>query len=208
MRHRHSDHGRHGDHDYRGGQHRRGSFEDGDFRHQHRGRDHRDHEHHGRGGHRHGRRSGRLFDHGELRLVVLGLISERPRHGYEIIKEIEDRVAGTYTPSPGVIYPTLTMLEELGQATVTESDGKKLYAITADGTTYLAANKSTVDNALQRMQSVNTAHSGGPAPEIMRARENLKMALRLREARGPLTEQQIRDIASALDAAAVAIERS
>ena len=140
--------------------------------------------------------------------MVLALISERPRHGYEIIKEIEDRVAGTYTPSPGVIYPTLTMLEELGHATVTENEGKKLYAITADGSAYLAANKSVVDNALQRMQSVNTAHSGGPAPEIMRARENLKMALRLREARGPLTEQQIRDIASALDAAAVAIERS
>jgi DNA-binding PadR family transcriptional regulator len=205
MRYQHSDHGRHGDHDHRGGHHRRGSFNDGDFRHEHRGRDHRDH---GRGGHRHGRRSGRLFDHGELRLVVLALISERPRHGYEIIKEIEDRVAGTYTPSPGVIYPTLTMLEELGHATVTENEGKKLYAITADGTAYLAANKSAVDNALQRMQSVNTAHSGGPAPEIMRARENLKMALRLREARGPLTEQQIRDIASALDAAAVAIERS
>jgi DNA-binding PadR family transcriptional regulator len=202
MRHRHSDHGRHGGH------YRRGSFEDGDFRHELRDRDHRGHEHHGRGGNRPGRRSGRLFDHGELRLVVLALISERPRHGYEIIKEIEDRVAGTYTPSPGVIYPTLTMLEALGQATVSESDGKKLYAVTADGITYLAANKSAVDNALQRMQSVNTAHSGGPAPEIMRARENLKLALRLREARGPLTEQQIRDIAAALDAAAVAIERS
>jgi DNA-binding PadR family transcriptional regulator len=197
---------RHSDHDHRGGPFRRGSFEDGDFRHEHRGRDRHDHEHRGR--HRHGRRTGRLFDHGELRLVVLALISERPRHGYEIIKEIEDRVAGTYTPSPGVIYPTLTMLEELGHATITESDGKKLYAITAEGTAYLAANKSTVDNALQRMQSVNTAHSGGPAPEIMRARENLKLALRLREARGPLTEQQVRDIASALDAAAVAIERS
>src|SRR4051794_35596793 len=60
----------------------------------------------------HGRRSGRIFDHGELRLVVLGLISERPRHGYEIIKAIEDRVAGTYSPSPGVIYPTLTLLGE------------------------------------------------------------------------------------------------
>jgi DNA-binding PadR family transcriptional regulator len=149
-----------------------------------------------------------MFDHGELRLVVLALISERPRHGYEIIKEIEDRVAGTYTPSPGVIYPTLTMLEELGHATVSENAGKRLYAITADGTAYLAANKSAVDNALQRMQSVNTAHGGGPAPEITRARENLKMALRLREARGPLTEQQIRDIAAALDAAAIAIERS
>ena len=99
---------------------------------------------HERGGgrHRHGRRPGRIFDHGELRLVVLALISERPRHGYEIIKEIEDRVAGTYSPSPGVIYPTLTMLEELGHATVAESDGKKLYAITAGGNDYLVVNKA------------------------------------------------------------------
>jgi DNA-binding PadR family transcriptional regulator len=162
----------------------------------------------GRGHHRRARRSGRLFDHGELRLVVLTLISERPRHGYEIIKEIEDRVAGTYSPSPGVIYPTLTMLEELGHATVAESDGKKLYAITADGTNYLTANRPALDHALTRMQSVHTVHGGGPAPEIMRARENLKLALRLREGRGPLTEQQVRDIAAALDAAAVAIERS
>jgi DNA-binding PadR family transcriptional regulator len=139
---------------------------------------------------------------------VLALISERPRHGYEIIKEIEDRVAGTYSPSPGVIYPTLTMLEELGHATVAESDGKKLYTITAEGTAYIEANKTALDQAMARMQSVNTAHSGGPAPEILRARVNLKLALRLREARGPLTEQQIRDIAAALDAAAVAIERS
>src|ERR1700742_1929223 len=184
---------------------RRGSFEDGDFR-GHHGRDHHRHEHMRR--HRFGRRPERVFDHGELRLVVLALIAERPRHGYEIIKEIEDRLAGTYTPSPGVIYPTLTMLEELGQATVTENNGKKLYTITEAGTAFLEANKAAVDNALQRMQSVNSAHSGGRAPEIMRARENLKLALRLREARGPLTEQQIRDIAAALDAAAVAIERS
>ena len=184
---------------------RRGSFEDGDFR-GHHGRDHHRHEHMRR--HRFGRRPERVFDHGELRLVVLALIAERPRHGYEIIKEIEDRLAGTYTPSPGVIYPTLTMLEELGHATVGESNGKKLYTITEAGTAYLEANKAAVDNALQRMQSVNSAHSGGRAPEIMRARENLKLALRLREARGPLTEQQIRNIAAALDAAAVAIERS
>jgi len=162
----------------------------------------------GHGHHRRGRRSGRLFDHGELRLVVLSLISERPRHGYEIIKEIEDRVSGTYSPSPGVIYPTLTMLEELGHATVAENDGKKLYAVTAEGTNYLATNKPALDHALARMRSVHKVHGDGPAPEIMRARENLKLALRLREARGPLTEQQIRDIAAALDAAAVAIERS
>ena len=197
MRHRHS-HSDHTDREHRHGRpFGRGSSMDGDFRHEHGG---------GRG--RHGRRPGRIFDHGELRLVVLALISERPRHGYEIIKEIEDRVAGTYSPSPGVIYPTLTMLEELGHATVAESGGKKLYAVTADGSEYLAANKAALDNALQHMQSVNTAHSGGRAPEIMRARENLKLALRLREGRGPLTEQQVRDIAAALDAAAVAIERS
>jgi DNA-binding PadR family transcriptional regulator len=200
MRDRHFDRDHHGDRNHHGRHFGHKSFSDGDHRHGHG---------EGRGGrHRRGGRSGRLFDHGELRLVVLALISERPRHGYEIIKKIEDRVAGTYSPSPGVIYPTLTMLEELGQATVAESDGKKLYAITADGTAYLAANKTALDQALQRMQSVNTAHSGGPAPEIMRARENLKLALRLRESRGPLTEQQIRDIAAALDAAAIAIERS
>jgi DNA-binding PadR family transcriptional regulator len=202
MRHRHHerhDHHEHGDHEHYGRHFGRRSHGDGDFGHRHE-------EGHGR--HRHGRRPGRMFDHGELRLVVLALLSERPRHGYEIIKEIEDRVAGTYSPSPGVIYPTLTMLEELGHATVAESDGKKLYTVTAEGTAYIAANKAALDQALRRMQSVNTAHGGGPAPEIMRARENLKLALRLRESRGPLTEQQVRDIAAALDAAAIAIERS
>jgi DNA-binding PadR family transcriptional regulator len=198
--HSHKDHDR--DHEHRGRRHGwhfgHRSHDDGDGRHSHED---------GRGRHRRGR-SGRTFDHGELRLVVLALIAERPRHGYELIKEIEDRLAGTYSPSPGVIYPTLTMLEELGHATVAESEGKKLYTITADGTAYLDANKSAVDQAMAHMQSVKSAHGGGPAPEILRARVNLKMALRLREARGPLTEQQIRDIAAALDAAAVAIERS
>jgi DNA-binding PadR family transcriptional regulator len=198
MHHQHRDHS-HRDHDHHGRHFGRRSHEDSDTRYPHDD---------GRGRHRRGRRSGRLFDHGELRLVVLALISERPRHGYEIIKEIEDRVAGTYSPSPGVIYPTLTMLEELGHATVAESDGKKLYTITAEGTAYIEANRNALDQALRRMQSVNTAHGGGPAPEILRARVNLKLALRLREARGPLTEQQVRDIAAALDAAAVAIERS
>jgi DNA-binding PadR family transcriptional regulator len=204
---RHRDHS-HGDHDHRDREHRghrhgwhfgHRSHDDDDTRHPHDD---------GRGRHRRGRRSGRTFDHGELRLVVLALIAERPRHGYELIKEIEDRLAGTYSPSPGVIYPTLTMLEELGHATVAESQGKKLYTITTEGTAYLDANKSAVDQAMAHMQSVKSAHGGGPAPEILRARVNLKMALRLREARGPLTEQQIRDIAAALDAAAVAIERS
>lgn len=165
-----------------------------------------DHEH-GRH-HRGGRRSGRVFDHGDLRFVVLALIAEKPRHGYEIIKAIEESVGGSYSPSPGVIYPTLTMLEELGHATVTESGGKKLYAATAEGSAHLAANQATVDSVLARMKEINAAHGGGPAPQIVRAIENLKLALRLRQSRGPLAEEQIRSIAAALDAAAVAIERS
>ncbi len=140
--------------------------------------------------------------------MVLALIAEKPRHGYEIIKAIEDRLAGTYSPSPGVIYPTLTMLEELGHATVAESDGKKLYTITPEGAAYLAANQVALDAALARMDGVRAAHGDGPAPGIIRATENLRLALRLRQSRGPLTEEQVQAIAAALDFAALAIERS
>jgi DNA-binding PadR family transcriptional regulator len=149
-----------------------------------------------------------VFDHGDLRLVVLSLISERPRHGYELIKEIEDRVGGSYSPSPGVIYPTLTMLDELGHATVAEAGGKKLYAITDEGRAYLAANQTAVATVLARMSEISAAHGGGPAPQILRAVENLRLALRLRQSRGPLTEATLHAIVTALDTATVAIERS
>ena len=193
----------HGDHDHLGDGHRGG---DGC-------RARRGHRHGGGGRHEHGhgggaRGSGRIFNHGELRLVVLALIAEQPRHGYQIIKEIEDRLAGSYSPSPGVIYPTLTLLDELGQATVEEKDGRKLYAITPEGLAYLDVHKAALDAALARMKGVNAAHGGGMAPQLIRAMENLKLALRLRQGRGPLTEEQLTTIATALDAAALAIERS
>jgi len=157
----------------------------------------------GRGGH-----GARVFHHGALRLVVLALIAEEPRHGYEIIKAIEERLAGSYSPSPGVIYPTLTLLQELGHVTVEENEGKKRYSITDEGRRYLAENQPVVDAAMARMREVNARFGGGPAPQIIRAMENLKLALRLRMGRGPLTEEQLRTVASAIDAAAVAIERS
>ncbi|MEQ9123734.1 MAG: PadR family transcriptional regulator [Alphaproteobacteria bacterium] len=161
---------------------------------------------HGHGGGRGGRR--RLFDHGELRLVVLALIAEQPRHGYEIIREIEDRVAGAYAPSPGVVYPTLTMLEEIGHASVEEAEGKKRYAATPEGGAHLEENRAAVDAALARMRAVAATQSGGRAPEIVRAWENLKLAYRLRLERGALSPEETQAIAAALDAAAVAIERS
>ena len=161
--------------------------------------------HHGRGGWR----GGRVFDHGDLRLVILQLIAEKPRYGYEVIKAIEEKLAGAYSPSPGVVYPTLTMLEELGYARVSPSEaGKKLHEITPEGAAYLEANKAAVEAVFQRIAEVNAARGGGPAPQILRAMENMRMALRLRLSSGPLSEDQVRRVTAALDAAAIEIEQS
>ncbi len=149
-----------------------------------------------------------MFHHGALRLVVLALIQESPRHGYEIIKAIEERLAGSYSPSPGVIYPTLTLLQELGHVTVEEHEGKKRYSITDEGRRYLAEHQPAVDAALSRMQEVSSRHGGGPAPQVIRAMENLKTALRLRMGRGPLSDEQLQAVAAAIDAAALDIERT
>jgi len=156
-----------------------------------------------------GRRMGRFFDHGDLRFVVLKLIADKPRYGYEVIKEIEERLGGTYTPSPGVVYPTLTLLEELGYATVSAAEGnKKLYAITDEGKAFLLANAPMVQAIFGRMAEANEAQGGGPAPQILRAIENLKMAIRFRLAQGRLTDEQIRTITAAIDTAAQEIERA
>jgi DNA-binding PadR family transcriptional regulator len=168
-----------------------------------------------RGGHGHGffregpGGRGRVFDQGELRFVLLALIAEAPRHGYEIIKAIEDRLGGSYSPSPGVIYPTLTLLNELGFATVSESGGgRKLYTITEEGRAHLAENQTVVDGVFARMERASASTAGGRSPQVIRAIENMKMALRLRLSRGPLGEAEAQAIADALDTAARAIDKA
>ena len=151
---------------------------------------------------------GRFFAQGDLRLVLLSLVAEKPRHGYELIKAVEERVAGAYAPSPGVVYPTLTLLEELGYVTVQPGEGKKLYEVTPEGRAYLEANRGTVDALFARMDAAAREQGGPPAPQVVRAMENLRLALRLRIARGPLDETQAQAVAAALDAAAVAVERA
>lgn len=160
---------------------------------------------HGRHG-RHG--GGRMFDHGELRLVLLQLIAEKPCHGYELIKAIEERAHGAYSPSPGVVYPTLTMLEELGHAVVAEQSGKKLYALTEAGVAFLRENQRAADAAMARIDEAAAARGDEPAPPIVRAMENLRLALRMRLARGALTDANVRGIAAALDTAATTIEQT
>ncbi len=162
---------------------------------------HERHEHQhpfGRGG-----RLARLLEHGDLKMLVLHLINEKPRHGYEIIKAIEDLAGGAYAPSPGVVYPTLTLLEELGQVESTAEGSRKSFAITPAGSEALAENKAAVDAILARIAASQPREQALP---VIRAMENLKTALRLKLGGRATSADAARKIADALDAAARQIE--
>ncbi|MES1198903.1 MAG: PadR family transcriptional regulator [Pseudomonadota bacterium] len=192
------------------GHHHGEDHEHGRGRQARRGWGHEDgHGHRGWGGGRHRWGGGRLFEQGDLRLVILKLFEEQPRHGYELIKEIEERLGGAYAPSPGVIYPMLTLLEEMGLLSLaSEEGGKKLYAITDAGKKLLAENAQAISGLFERIDAVRTRFQGGRSPQVMRAMQNLRFALQLRLERGPLTEEQAQAVAAALDAAAQAVERA
>jgi DNA-binding PadR family transcriptional regulator len=158
-----------------------------------------------------GPRGGRVFGHGGLRFVLLQLIADKPSHGYELIKSIEDRLGGAYSPSPGTVYPTLTLMEELGYLTVEEADagGRKRYCITDAGQAFLAENRATADAMLARMQGGvdGAGPRAGRPPQVMRAIENLKLAMRMRLAREALTPAQANAFAAVLDHAAQQLEQ-
>ncbi len=156
-----------------------------------------------------GRGAGRIFEGGDLKYVLLQLIAEKPRHGYELMKAIEEKLNGAYSPSPGLIYPTLTMLEEMGYATVSATDGsKKLYTITEEGKKHLEEKKAEVDAVFERMNEASSAFGPGRSPQIIRAVENFKYALRLKTSQGSITPEQIQRIADAIDAAAKSVEQA
>jgi DNA-binding PadR family transcriptional regulator len=99
-------------------------------------------------------RARRMLAQGDLRLLALALIAEAPRHGYEIIKLIEEKTADWYSPSPGIVYPTLTYLEEAGYVTASTEGAKKLYTITDEGRAYLAENRDLADVVLDRLNAL------------------------------------------------------
>jgi len=99
-------------------------------------------------------RAGRMLAQGDLRLVALALIAEAPRHGYEIIKLVEEKTADWYSPSPGIVYPTLTYLEEAGYVTASTEGSKKLYTITEEGRAYLEINRDLADVVLDRLSAL------------------------------------------------------
>jgi DNA-binding PadR family transcriptional regulator len=155
-----------------------------------------------------GRGGGRFFAHGGLRWVMLQLIADKPSHGYELIRDIEERLGGQYSPSPGTVYPTLTLLEEQGYITQTPQEGgRNLCSITKAGRAYLAANREAADAMLARLNGAGGATLAERPPQVVRAIENFKLALRMRLARAPLTEEQAHAVAAILDGAAQNIER-
>jgi DNA-binding PadR family transcriptional regulator len=99
-------------------------------------------------------RARRMLAQGDLRLIALALIAEAPRHGYEIIKLLEEKTGDWYSPSPGIVYPTLTYLEEANYVTASAEGSKKLYTITDEGQAYLAANRELVDVVLDRLAAI------------------------------------------------------
>jgi DNA-binding PadR family transcriptional regulator len=99
-------------------------------------------------------RVGRMLAQGDLQLIALALIAEQPRHGYEIIKVLEEKTSDWYSPSPGIVYPTLTYLEEVGYVTSQSEGAKRLYTITQEGRAHLAANRDRADALLDRLATV------------------------------------------------------
>ncbi len=188
MRDRHMGHGHGG---FRGGHRRNGQPSDTSW-----GDD---------GGRGSDHRPRRLFEHGDLRLVTLQLIAETPRHGYEIIKAIEEKSGGAYAPSAGAVYPTLTLLLELGQLDVAENGGeRKLYSITEEGKATLVANRKLVDAIFERIARAGV--NKGSRPQIREAFHKLKHAVRQKLSSGALGDDQIKAIAGHLETASEAIE--
>jgi DNA-binding PadR family transcriptional regulator len=99
-------------------------------------------------------RARRMLAQGDLRLIALALIAEAPRHGYELIKLLEEKTGGWYSPSPGMVYPTLTFLEEAGYVTAATEGAKKLYTITDEGRVYLDSNKELIKAVLDRLSAI------------------------------------------------------
>ncbi|WP_430390495.1 PadR family transcriptional regulator [Dyella sp. 20L07] len=146
-------------------------------------------------------RGGRVFGHGDLKLILLSLIADQPRHGYELIRTIEEMFDGAYAPSPGAVYPTLTLLEEMGHASVTTGDGKKLYSITEEGKAFLAENKDAVDAVMSRMEQTAKMFARAAAPMALReAMHNLKRALFMHG--GPWNAAEIKRIGDIIKKAA------
>ena len=121
------------------------------------------------GGPKKHRRRTHMFESGEVKFVILRLLKEKPRHGYEVIKALEERLAGCYTPSAGTVYPTLQLLEDQGYVRVVEEGGKKVYHITPEGEAFLEENKDAIEDIFDRVRDTVRDFAGGPMGDLHQA---------------------------------------
>jgi DNA-binding PadR family transcriptional regulator len=149
-----------------------------------------------------------MFDGGELRLVLLKLIADQPRHGYDLIREIEEMTGGAYVPSPGVVYPTLALLDEMDLVAEQASEGaKKLFAVTPAGEAYLDEHAGEVEALIARLTHIGERRQRADGAPIRRAMGNLRSVLQNRLGRDEVDSDLLHDIAAILDEAAQKIER-
>ena len=153
-----------------------------------------------------GGRRQRFFGHGDLRLVILDILTRNASHGYELIKEIENLTQGNYTPSPGVIYPTLDYLQDQAFITITEEEnGRKRIAINATGQQWLDENQEQLEQIQARIKARAVGFQLRKNPQMKRALENFKAVLDLKVNQGALSDAQLKQIVGVIDRAALEI---
>jgi DNA-binding PadR family transcriptional regulator len=159
-------------------------------------------------GGRRGRRTRRMFESGELRLVLLKLIADEPRHGYDLIRAIEELTGGEYAPSPGVVYPTLTLLQDMGLIEEAPGEGpRKPFQVTDEGRAHLAEREEEVEALLERLRDLAPREGHSPGSPVWRAMRTLGMAIRNRLQHGDVTEETAHELAALIDEFAQRVER-
>ena len=155
-----------------------------------------------------GRRRNQFFESGELKFVILRLLKEKPRHGYEVIKALEERMGGCYTPSPGTVYPTLQLLEDEGYVRVVETAGKKVYHLPPEGEAYLEQHRDLLDEIIGRVKDAVNDIAGGARGDLHAAFAGLaRETFRRAWHRGPEDPALLR-VAEILRKAAADIEQA
>lgn len=155
-----------------------------------------------------GRRRPRFFGHGDLRLVILDILTRSASHGYELMKEIENLTQGNYTPSPGVIYPTLDYLQDQTFITITEEEnGRKTITITAEGQRWLDENREQLEQIQVRIKARSVGFQLRKNPQMKRALDNFKAVLDLKVNQGELSDAQLKQIIGVIDRAALEISQ-
>lgn len=155
-----------------------------------------------------GGRRRRVFDGGELRLVLLKLIGDEPRHGYDLIRAIEELTGGAYAPSPGVVYPTITLLGDMDLIEEKSTEGaRKIFAITDAGRAHLAERQADVDVLLARLAGLAEMRGRMDAMPLKRAMHNLRNVLRHRLSHEDVSKETVHEMVAAIDELAGCIER-